>query len=180
MLCSRCDIDMPDDQFGPSAVMWPTRRVCRPCGRQLSQRKRHGVTRDDRDEIATAQGGCAICGHAEPGAKGWVVDHDHACCDGDSSCPKCRRGVLCQWCNSMLGYAFDRVETLRAAIAYLDAPRTCAWHVPIACAPGICDALIHGENGENGLTENLAEVDKSLTTSTRARSTSDSSMGGRP
>lgn len=154
MMCSNCTVDQPRDQFGPSAEQWSRHRMCRTCNRLRSQRKRHGLTQDERAQIAAAQGGCAICGHPEPSTKGWVVDHDRSCCDKDASCPKCRRGVICQWCNSVIGYAFDRVETLRRAIAYLEAPRTCSWHMPIACAPSICDADMHGRNGRDGLTQN--------------------------
>lgn len=142
MICSRCKADQPRDQFGPSAENWPERRVCRPCSRRVAQKRRHGLYPEQKTAIADHQGGCAICGHPEPGAKGWVLDHDRSCCDSDASCPKCRRGVLCQWCNSMLGYAFDRPETLQAAIEYLNArsnaERICDWHAPLACADGLC------------------------------------------
>ncbi len=165
MICSRCHLDMDRDQFGPSAEMWPDRRVCHPCSRQVSQRKRHGLTQAERIQIAEAQGGCAICGHAEPGKKGWVVDHDRACCPGDKSCPKCRRGVVCQWCNSVLGYAFDRVETLTAAIAYLQAHESrsdpCSWHMPVALhqasAPSICSMQCTDGLGRTGLTQMPAQ-----------------------
>lgn len=169
MMCSRCGLDQPREMFGPSAEEWPTRRQCHPCGRQRSQVKRHGLTQEQRAEIAAQQGGCAICGHASPGAKGWVVDHDRInCCDKDASCPKCRRGVLCAWCNSILGYAFDRVDTLRRAIQYLEAPRTCAWHMPVACAPSICNGLMHGRNERTGLTENpTPDSDESLVSDAR-------------
>ena len=141
MLCSRCGIDQPRELFGPSAELWPERRECHPCSTHKSQIKRHGIDQTQRAEIAAHQGGCAICGHIEPGKKGWVVDHDRInCCDRDQSCPKCRRGVICQWCNSVLGYAFDRTETLAKAIEYLDKSKlgTCSWHMPVACAPSIC------------------------------------------
>ena len=55
----------------------------------------------------------------------------------------------------MLGYAFDRAATLRAAIDYLeqrDATDPCKWHMPVACAPGICGQHMHGRNGRDGLT----------------------------
>ena len=83
-------------------------------------RRRHGLTNSEKAEIAAAQGGCAICHREEPGRKGWVVDHDHACCTGEVSCPACRRGVLCQWCNNAIGYAQDSPTILRAAAEYLE------------------------------------------------------------
>lgn len=98
------------------------------------------MTVQQKQQIADHQGGCAICGHHDPGTRGWVVDHDHMCCDSEKSCPKCRRGVLCGYCNQMLGSAFDRVQTLTAAVAYLEkhAVGTCDWHMPLACATGLC------------------------------------------
>jgi hypothetical protein len=144
MLCSRCGQDQPDDQFGPSAKMWPERRECRSCSSSRSQRRRHGLTKQERQQIADYQGGCRICGHSDPGKRGWIVDHDHTCCPGEESCPKCRRGIVCTYCNSMLGYAFDRIQTLTSAIDYLTERQKEAgcngWHLPIVCGPSICTA----------------------------------------
>jgi hypothetical protein len=66
-------------------------------------------------ELLEAQGGvCAIC-KTLPEGKGrfgtWNVDHDHE--TGEI------RGLLCGYCNSMLGYAKDDPETLRAGMDYL-------------------------------------------------------------
>jgi hypothetical protein len=152
MKCVRCKEEKPASDFSPSAA-WSTalHRWCKDCNRNRAQLRKHGLTHEQKLEIIAARGGCAICGHPDPSVKGWSVDHDHQCCGSDRSCPKCRRGVICQWCNTMLGNAFDRVQTLKAAIAYLEAPRTCDWHMPIACAPGLCtyveDALTHVEGG---------------------------------
>lgn len=175
MICTRCGIDQPPEQFGPSAPMWPERRICRPCGRRITQIKRHGLPTEDRAIIAAAQGGCAICHHPEPSKKGWVVDHDRECCPGDKSCPKCRRGVVCQWCNSVLGYAFDRLETLRGAIAYLERPRDCTWHTGVECSDALCEGrtaqrIADGQctnetDGTNG--EGSYSPDKSSPKSTR-------------
>lgn len=93
---------------------------CKSCERDRLQIRKHGITARQKAEIAAEQGGCAICKRPEPGAKGWVVDHDHACCPGETSCEKCRRGILCQWCNNVLGYASDRTDVLRAAADYLE------------------------------------------------------------
>jgi len=48
-----------------------------------------------------------------------VVDHDHECCPDEKSCGKCVRGLLCNWCNRMIGMARDDPQRLRSAIAYL-------------------------------------------------------------
>lgn len=138
MLCSKCEFDQPRDQFGPSAELWPDHRQCHKCSRDSSMRRKHGITAEQKLDIAAAQGGCRICGHPEPSARGWVVDHDRSCCPTDKSCPKCRRGVICQYCNTVLGAAFDRPAILRAAAEYLEIVRGCSWHYPVACAPSIC------------------------------------------
>ena len=93
---------------------------CKACEVERIQLSKHGITAAQKAEIAAAQGGCAICHRPEPSKKGWVVDHDHACCPGARSCANCRRGVLCGWCNAALGYAQDSPEILRAAADYLE------------------------------------------------------------
>jgi len=55
---------------------------------------------------------CEICG--ECGKEKLHVDHCHA--TGKV------RGLLCPSCNKMLGYAFDNLDTLHRAIAYLQKP----------------------------------------------------------
>lgn len=145
MICSRCQFDQPRDQFGPSADMWPTRRECKKCAKWWHRNKPvhqqpHALSPADKEAIASAQGGCRICGVTSPTSKGWVVDHDHRCCPGSKSCAKCRRGVICQWCNTMLGNSMDDPRILRAAADYLEAhaSRTCVWHMPIACSIRLC------------------------------------------
>jgi recombination endonuclease VII len=137
--CATCNVYKSWGDFAPSAPLWPERRhSCRPCERTRVQIARHGLTAAQRQLVADTQGGCRICGHDEPGPKGWVIDHDRSCCPSDKSCPKCRRGVLCLWCNMSLGSAFDRPQILRAAAEYIEAARSCVWHQPIACAPRLC------------------------------------------
>lgn len=142
MICEFCKKDKPRSEFGAqpnprySKLGW----WCRSCEANRQMVYKHGVTNDQKRKIAAYQCGCAICGHPDPGSHGWTVDHDHACCQGNKSCPKCRRGIICGYCNRMLGLAFDRPQILRAAIAYLDshAPGTCVWHRPVACSTRIC------------------------------------------
>jgi len=93
---------------------------CRACETERVQRHRHGMSAAEKDALATEQGGCAVCQRTEPGAKGWVVDHDHSCCLGERSCGRCRRGILCPWCNTALGYAMDNPAILRALADYLE------------------------------------------------------------
>lgn len=72
----------------------------------------YGLTESDFDNLFESQGKkCAICETENPTKKGWCVDHCHE--TGDV------RGVLCDHCNLMLGYAKDQIETLQTAIIYL-------------------------------------------------------------
>lgn len=57
-------------------------------------------------------GRCAICGDANPGRRGWQVDHDHT--------TGAVRGVLCRSCNLGLGNFRDSPALLTAAAAYLE------------------------------------------------------------
>lgn len=116
-----CFTIKPITEFGPSPRSPDGHQPrCRPCESDRVLLAKHGMTRAQRDAIAEAQGGCRICDRTDPGAKGWVVDHDRSCCPGDRSCGSCRRGVLCQWCNSALGYAGDNPEVLRRMARYLE------------------------------------------------------------
>jgi recombination endonuclease VII len=91
---------------------------------RVSLLRRYGLTAASFDALlATQGGGCRICQTIKPGARGWHVDHDHACCPGNRTCGQCVRGLLCHSCNLMLGQAGDDPEVLRRAIAYLEAPK---------------------------------------------------------
>lgn len=83
---------------------------------QVVRRKRerdYGLTHDEYMALLEEQGGvCAICGSAEDGDRSLSVDHDHV--------TGAVRGLLCNRCNPMLGYARDSITVLNAAIAYLE------------------------------------------------------------
>ena len=80
-----------------------------------------GLTPHDYDTILEKQGGvCAICNGPELTNSRFSIDHDHTCCPGRKSCGHCVRGLLCRQCNTGIGSLGDSVETLAAAIAYLE------------------------------------------------------------
>jgi hypothetical protein len=80
-------------------------------GRNLVLRK-YGITILDYDYMLLFQNGlCRICGKTN-GDNDLVVDHCHQ--TGKV------RGLLCDYCNSGLGFFKDNIEALRQAIAYLE------------------------------------------------------------
>lgn len=86
-----------------------------------AHRYRHGIGKQEVLDMLAKQNGCKLCGIDTPGGMGyWHIDHDHKCCGPRKSCEKCRRGILCNACNLMLGMAKDNIETLKMAIRYLE------------------------------------------------------------
>lgn len=69
----------------------------------------------DRKARREHDGACAVCGTADPGSRGWQIDHPH---DGSGDV----RGVLCMHCNSGLGFFKDSAASLRRAIEYIERP----------------------------------------------------------
>lgn len=81
--------------------------------RNRNLRKKYGISAQDFDEMVERQGGCcAICRKPPSGRWGQlVVDHSHS--TGQV------RGLLCNQCNSALGFLKDDPETLDRAIRYM-------------------------------------------------------------
>lgn len=83
----------------------------------------YSITPEVYAALYRIQGGtCAICQRATGVRKRLAVDHDHACCNGPTSCGRCVRGLLCKSCNQMLGRMRDDPAAFRRAAAYLDYP----------------------------------------------------------
>ena len=83
--------------------------------------KRHSMTVERYDALVDEQSGvCALCEQPPRGKRRLVVDHDHSCCPGNSSCGNCVRGLLCDACNRGLGMLGDDLESLQLAVAYLE------------------------------------------------------------
>ena len=85
-----------------------------PRFRNNSYRSKYGITLDDYNEMfADQKGCCAICGiHQSELKKRLYVDHCHT--------SEGVRQLLCQHCNSLLGFAKDDVEILSNAINYIN------------------------------------------------------------
>lgn len=61
--------------------------------------------------LAAQSDRCACCDSAEPGARGWQVDHDHD--------TKAIRGICCGKCNRGLGLLGDNLVGVERAASYL-------------------------------------------------------------
>ena len=63
-------------------------------------------------QLIKQNGGCAICGNKSN------LNRSHFCADHDHTTNKVR-GLLCSWCNRMIGYAQDNPTLLESASNYL-------------------------------------------------------------
>ena len=88
-----------------------------------------GITEEDYWALYEFQGGrCALCRWAQGKRKRLAVDHDHSCTAGhppDKGCWLCTRGLLCVFCNRLLGRVRDSIDFFQRAIDYLRFP---PWH----------------------------------------------------
>lgn len=86
----------------------------------------YGISEEDYWALYEFQGGrCYICRWARGKRKRLSVDHDHKCDAGHpprEGCPECVRGLLCVFCNNLLGRFRDSIEVFERAIDYLIKP----------------------------------------------------------
>ena len=82
--------------------------------RARSLMRNYGITMDQYNTMWDNQGGhCAICGVYQFDIdRPLFVDHDHETNEV--------RGLLCNSCNSLIGFAKDNIDILESAINYLD------------------------------------------------------------
>lgn len=87
-------------------------QICSSCheanAKLINQANSHKV---DTDTLVQwiADPSCRLCGKRFYTGRGgtrsaFAVDHDHACCNGGTSCGRCVRGILCSSCNMSLGH----------------------------------------------------------------------------
>lgn len=74
---------------------------------------RHGMNREEY--LSFISRGCDVCG----GHTDLVVDHNHNCCPGKTSCGECIRGVLCGACNKAEGFLRSSPELAMRLANYL-------------------------------------------------------------
>jgi len=120
-LCTICETWQEESCFNTySATPDRLGACCKKCRRNKRIMVKYGITAFEWDNMFMLQGSaCAVCKTQIPGKKGWVTDHNHACCPGDNTCGMCVRGILCSSCNITLGHVKDSVEILKYMIRYL-------------------------------------------------------------
>jgi len=65
---------------------------------------------------------CAICGLQRKDRKKFrnlCIDHDHNCCPGAYGCEKCVRGLLCDFCNLLIGRYENNPRIFDSVSSYL-------------------------------------------------------------
>jgi hypothetical protein len=135
-VCSVCGIEKPRSEFwlrgGAGDGGDPHHTRCKPCARPMERQRyadlttgrkrarhrskceeKYGISADEWDRLfAEQRGACAMCGtHQSKLNRALSVDHDHH--------TNKIRGLLCVYCNSLLGWAKEDVDRLEAAVAYL-------------------------------------------------------------
>lgn len=128
-VCPKCRELKPFSEYPPSKRrhdgVHPSCRACRKAyaaayvasgvRRNKYLRWKYSISLEDYDAMLVSQGGgCAICGlTAEEESHYSVLPVDHCHTTGAI------RGILCQKCNSGLGFFRDNKELLQQAIVYL-------------------------------------------------------------
>ena len=76
---------------------------------------RHGISPETWQKMWDQQEGCCyLCEQPLPNNTSEVmIDHDHAHCAPNSSCPLCQRGLACKRCNWAIGVVADNPDLLR-------------------------------------------------------------------
>lgn len=117
--CKDCppESKRPANDPGPRCRTHWREELKRRNDRDFDQRLRriYGITAETYWQIYGFQGGtCYICQYAKGKTKRLFVDHDHQ--TGEV------RGLLCNRCNRMLGFARDDPEYFFRAARYLEHP----------------------------------------------------------
>lgn len=87
------------------------------CSGHKSKARRYGMSFSQYVMLFAKFGGlCWVCRDEQ----GTHIDHDHSCCPSRwDVCGECVRGLLCNSCNLMLGWAKDMPVRLQQGVEYL-------------------------------------------------------------
>ena len=84
-------------------------------------KRKYGLSKSNWMLLLKSQNGrCAICETGNPTRGVWTVDHDHNCCKGSHTCGNCVRAILCNDCNTGIGFLKDDSSILLKAVNYLE------------------------------------------------------------
>lgn len=80
-------------------------------------KRTYNISKEQYDEIVKRQNQeCAIC--HQP-LENPCVDHNRKCCNTQTSCGKCVRGLLCLDCFTLVSKCKENVSILESALRYL-------------------------------------------------------------
>ena len=100
--CARCETWKAEDEFHADAKTADKHRhACKHCDYIYNLERVYNLDERRYNKMLTEQNG--VCGICKKSGK-LVVDHDHKCCPGKSSCGECVRGLLCNNCNTRIGW----------------------------------------------------------------------------
>lgn len=114
-VCTKCKVEKLYTDYHKGRGVGGTHGWCKECqksynaSRDKASRKdanlwsNYRLRPEDIVGMLVAQNGeCPIC--STDIRDNYVVDHDHTCCPGPKSCGDCVRGLLCNYCNTRLGW----------------------------------------------------------------------------
>lgn len=126
--CTRCQKILPLDNFsakgrpskGGAGAVNSKCRNCRALAHKLNQ---YNLSLEELRARWVAQRGiCPVCEDRLMGID-FHTDHDHDCCQGPKSCGKCVRGLLHNYCNTLVGHFETRQRELTNIKKYLSKTR---------------------------------------------------------
>jgi hypothetical protein len=129
--CSSCREILLHSEFPPSASkQGGLNTKCRKCNKSSELLRNFNITLAQYQHLLEFQDNvCALCEETETVLSGtrlknFAVDHDHSCCPSrGKSCGTCIRGLLCQSCNTSLGFMEKKLKLRKLFAAYLSQQR---------------------------------------------------------
>lgn len=136
--CPRCKNNQDVDKFSKdNRKADGLKGICKPChvivGREWKKRqhpdrmkgyaiKRYNLEIEEYKQMLALQNNkCASCGQPFTNLLPAHIDHDHGCCNGNRSCGKCVRGLVCPICNRTIGASRDNINSLTRRCELLEA-----------------------------------------------------------
>lgn len=120
-VCFKCNIEKNLDSYPKNKnCSLGHLNICKICYSKKASYSRYALTDEDFENMLLKQNrSCLICKIRFESRSQAMVDHDHTCCPGRASCGKCVRGLLCNRCNSAIGFFDDDPDRITVAAQYL-------------------------------------------------------------